>query len=59
MKTVYENGKGLVIFVPPTESSLAAALVELIIERVGERGGDSEQFQAVLNCIIYDRSGIQ
>jgi hypothetical protein len=59
MKTVYENGKGLMLFVPPTESELAAAILTLIIERVQERGGDHEQFEEVLNCIIYDRSPLQ
>lgn len=47
------------IFIPPTESNLAAAIVELIIERVESRGGNYQQFEDVLNEIIYDRSAIQ
>lgn len=59
MRTQYEYGKGLMIFVPPTESELAVALVTLIVERVEERGGDAEQFREVIESIIDNRSKIQ
>lgn len=59
MKAQYEYGKGLVIFVPPTESELASALVVFIIERVEERGGDAEQFREVVDSIIEDRRARQ
>lgn len=55
MRTQYEYGKGLMIFVPPTESELAQELVTFIIEKVLERGGDTEQFREVIESIMEDR----
>lgn len=59
MRTVYEFGTGLKIFVPPTESELALALVTLIVERVEEHGGDTEQFREVIESIMEDRRARQ
>lgn len=59
MRAIYQNGQGLMVFVPPTESETAVAIIAIVIERLEERGIATEQFEDIINCIINDRSKIQ
>lgn len=59
MRAIYQNGKGLTVFVPPTEAETAVAIIEVVIQRLEERGVETTQFEDIINSIIHDRSKIQ
>lgn len=59
MRATYQNGQGLMVYVPPTEAETAVAIMTVIVERLEERGLDTTQFEDIINCIIHDRSRVQ
>jgi hypothetical protein len=47
------------IYIPPTEAEFALQLVEFILERIEERGGNTEQYEKIIDRITFDRSPTQ
>lgn len=59
MRAQYEIGRGLMIFIPPTESDFATDVLAFIIECMEDKGNDPQEFYQLLASVIDDRRVIQ
>jgi hypothetical protein len=55
MRAQYEYGRGLMVFIPPTEAETATLLIEVVIARLEEAGLDAQEFYEILDSIAEDR----
>lgn len=59
MKAQYREGEGFMIFIPPTESNLAVAILQLIVNELEERGESTREFEKLINAVERDRRVVQ